>query len=82
MKAFTHYITSAEFERRYEERDEICVLAQGLADDAMGKGYRLSHKKEFIRQRYVDLATDLIEKLKRHGLKIVHINEEYNDKNT
>ena len=77
-------MTSIEFEQRHQDEDEICVLAQALAEDAMGEGYRLSHKKEFIRQRYVDLASDLIEKLKKHGLKIVHINknEEENDKST
>lgn len=77
-----NYISSSEFEKRCSEDDEVCVLAQALAEDAMGTGYKLSHKKEFIRQRYIDLAEDLIKKLKNHNLIIVHKskNEDRNEK--
>lgn len=69
------FITSTEFDKRFQADDEICVLAQALADEAMGAGYNLSYKKDFIRQRYMDLAKDLIKKLNRHNLIIVHKNK-------
>jgi len=76
------FMTSSEFEKRLAADDEVCVLAQALADEAMGQGYNLSYKKEFIRQRYVDLATDLIKKLQKHNLILTHKNksEDTNDK--
>jgi len=69
------YISSTDFVRRYQEDDEICVLAQALVEEAMGVGYNLAYKKDFIRQRYVDLAEDLIKKLDKHNLTIVHKNK-------
>jgi len=68
-------ITSTEFDKKLQEDDEICVLAQALADEAMGQGYNLSYKKDFIRQRYIDLAEDLKRKLLKHNLIIVHKNK-------
>lgn len=68
-------ITSTEFDKRIQQDDEICVLAQALADEAMGAGYNLSYKKDFIRQRYMDLAKDLIKKLDKHNLIIIHKNK-------
>lgn len=64
------YMTSMEFKTLYDKDDIVCVLAQALAEEAMGQGYNIIDKKDFIRQKYVDLATDLIEKLEKHNLII------------
>ena len=51
-----------------------CVLAQALADESMGQGYNIVNKKDFIRHKYIELAKDLIAKLERHDLNIIHKN--------
>lgn len=69
------YMSSTEFDKRIQNDDEVCVLAQALAEETMGTGYILSYKKDFIRQRYIDLANDLIKKLDKHNLIIIHKNK-------
>ena len=71
-----NYMSSIEFDKGLKSEDIVCVLAQALAEEALGLDYRLVNKKNFIRQRYIDLAIDLIKKLERHNLIIIHENEE------
>jgi len=66
------YMTSMEFKELYNNDDIVCVLAQALAEEAMGQGYNIADRKDFIRQKYIDLAEDLIEKLEKHNLIITH----------
>ena len=75
-----NYMSSTDFDKGLKSEDIVCVLAQALAEEALGSDYRLVNKKNFIRQRYIDLANDLIKKLERHHLIITHENEETDDK--
>jgi hypothetical protein len=74
-----NYMSSIEFGKKLESEDIVCVLAQALAEEALGSDYKLVNKKNFIRQRYIDLAADLIMKLERHHLIITHKNEEIDE---
>lgn len=70
------YISPSEFERLCREGNVICILAQSLADEAMGEGYKLSHRTDFIRQRYVDLAQSFMNKLSKRNLTIIYTNKD------
>lgn len=72
------HMTSIEFSKLYKEDDVVCVLAQALAEESLGRGYNIVNKSTFIRQKYIDLAEDLIEKLEKHNLIITHTNTEKN----
>jgi len=69
-------MTATEFQRRYDEGDIICLLAQQIASESFGEGYKLSHKKPVNIVRYIHRAEEFIEKLKKHDLEIIHIRKD------
>lgn len=67
----SEYISASEFENRCNRGDVVCILAQLLADDALGN-YNLSHKSNTVRQKYIDMAETLIRKLNKRNLTIIY----------
>lgn len=68
-------ITTLEFQKKYNGGDIICILAQQMAEDTFGQTFNLAYKKPTTIIRFMHRAEEMIEKLKKHDLEIVHIKQ-------
>lgn len=69
------YMGRTEFIKRLKNNDVLCVVAQALSFDSMGKDFDICNKNLSVLHRYLENAMNLIEMLKKHNLVILHENK-------
>jgi len=65
-------ISGQEFKKRFEQGDEVCVLANALLKDSVYLTNDLSSAKDHVRQKFIEEAERLIKNLNEHDLYLVH----------
>jgi len=66
-------LTGSEFRDKIAAHDIQCVLAQLIAEEQLGSHTNLANAKDFMRHKYLEQASHVIEKFAKHGLEIVHV---------
>lgn len=74
MDRLNDYINMSgiDFRKKFEENDEICVLANALLKESAYSVTDLGNAKEQIRIKFIEEAIRLIKNLEEHNLIIIH----------
>ena len=74
MDRLENYIgmSGSDFKKKFEDGDEICVLANALLKESVYSVTDLGNAKEQIRIKFIEEAIRLIKNLEEHNLKIIH----------
>jgi len=71
--------SQTEFKNNLKEKNIYFILADFLAKDFFGKNFELQNKSVIMINKYLDKASELVEKLKKHNLKIIYSEENNNE---